>query len=90
MGRLAGPGLIMNQATSDSREGQEKSRGSGMIPIYRNRSKEIEGWACVKCGAKTMDTHKEGPHNGSCTCLKSISSSELYKRNYDEIRWING
>ena len=89
MGRFVGQGLVMNQTTSDSRSGQEKSRGSGMIPIYRDHDKEIEGWACTKCGGKTLNEHSEGPHNGACTCLKCVSSSELYKRHYDEINWEN-
>jgi hypothetical protein len=88
MGKLVGPGLVMNQATNDSVERQYKTRGSGMIPVYRDRNKEHESWACVKCQKQDKNAdHKHGPHNGICTCDKMMGPSDLYRQNYDFIRW---
>lgn len=88
--KFVGPGLVMNQAANDSVERQYKTKGSGMIPVYRNRDKTVEGWACVKCGAQDRSDHEHGPHNGVCTCDKLMGPSELYRMNYDMIRWDSG
>ena len=83
--KFVGPGLVMNQAANDSVERQYKTKGSGMIPVYRNRDKTVEGWACVKCGAQDRSDHEHGPHNGVCTCQKMIGYSfdrELERGDY--------
>ena len=87
MAKLSGPGLVMNQATNDSTVDQYKTKGSGMIPVYRDREKICESWACVKCGEKTDDSHTEGPRNGVCNCPKcvTLAPSEAYSQNYERI-----
>lgn len=85
MGKLAGPGLVMNQTTNDSVADQYKTKGSGMIPVYRDKEKTRESWACVKCGQKVDGSHKEGPRNGVCQCPKCMAliPSDLYRQNYE-------
>lgn len=59
-----------------------------MIPVYRDREKERQAWACVKCGAISDDHPHTSPPDGVCTCPKCIGAlSDRYRENYDRIRW---
>ena len=62
---------------------------SGMIPVYGDRNKQVEKWACPKCEGMAIADHADGPPDGVCQCsrIHSGAASEKYRKGYVQIAW---
>ncbi len=60
---------------------------SQWVPVYRDKDKTDERWACTGCGAHDDHNHHHGPGNGVCSCDMRITMvpSEAYRQNYERI-----